>query len=247
MDIHLNLAGALTGDMFIAALLDAFPRLEEPVIAAIDALDALYPVNCTLVAHCDFEVAGRRFEIEPFDRYFGFIPFASPVNSQGDCNIFEHETWESVRANLDAAEIAAGVRVHAVRIFELIVQAQAGPGKDVRKVIFGEVGAWESLAQVVGAAALIDALGPVRWSAASQPHGDAVRHAGAAIVNYLCRGSSNQRLPDLSALTRTGVGFSAAHIPTDGYLRVLCFDEGNAVFAGRAPTTRAPKWIADRI
>lgn len=247
MDIHLNLAGDITGDMFIAALLDAFPHLEDPVIAAIDALDAHYPVNCTLIAHCDSEVTGRRFEIEPFDRYFGFIPFASPVNSQGDCNIFERETWESVRANLDAAEVAPGVRAHAMRIFELIVQAQADHGKDPRKVVFNEVGAWESLAQVVGAAAVIEALGPARWSVSFRPHAEVMSPAGSAIADYLCPRGSGHRLPHLSALTRSGVGFSSARKPASGYLRVLCFDEGEAALAGHPEVTRAPKWVAERV
>ncbi|HEX3913484.1 MAG TPA: nickel insertion protein [Steroidobacteraceae bacterium] len=247
MDIHLNLAGGITGDMFIAALLDAFPHFEDPVISAIDALDAHYPVNCSLIAHCDSEVAGRRFEIEPFDRYFGYIPFASPVNSQGDSNVFERETWESVRANLDAAQVAPGIRSHAIRIFELIARAHAHNGHDLQKVVFDEVGAWESLAQVIGAAALIEALGQVRWSAAYRPRGEITTHAGAAIVDYLCPRAVGSRLPNLSALTRTGIGFRSARKAASGYLRVLCFDEGEAVLAGHPDATRAPKWIAERV
>ena len=66
MHLHLNLSGGLTGDMFIAAVLDAFPRFEQRVIAAIDALDDSYPVVCSLLAHSGGEMSGHRFEIEPF-------------------------------------------------------------------------------------------------------------------------------------------------------------------------------------
>src|SRR5258708_38646108 len=76
LDLHLNLGGGLTGDMFIAAVLDAFPQFEQRVLAAIDAMDGPYPVACSLVAHADYEVRGHRFEIEPFDKYFGYIPIA---------------------------------------------------------------------------------------------------------------------------------------------------------------------------
>ncbi len=48
MDLHLNITGGLSGEMFIAAVLDAFPHLEARVLAAIDALDIPYPIACTL-------------------------------------------------------------------------------------------------------------------------------------------------------------------------------------------------------
>ena len=77
----------------IAALLDAFPHHEERVVAAIDAVDATHPVACALLAHKDVEVSGRRFEIVPFERYFGHIPFA-----------FSREavTWDAVEEWLRA-------------------------------------------------------------------------------------------------------------------------------------------------
>src|SRR5580698_11030959 len=106
LDLHLNLSGGLTGDMFIAAVLDAFPRLEARVIAAIDALDGPYPVVCSLVAHSGQEVAGHRFEIEPFDKYFGRIPLAFPQ---------EPSTWDWVRERLLAADIGPGVRMNATK------------------------------------------------------------------------------------------------------------------------------------
>jgi hypothetical protein len=94
LDLHLDLSGGLTGDMFIAAVLDAFPRFEARVIEAIDALDASYPVICSLIEHSDHEVSGHRFEIEPFDKYFGHIPFAFPQ---------EPASWDSVRERLGGA------------------------------------------------------------------------------------------------------------------------------------------------
>ena len=102
LNLHLNLSGGLTGDMFIAAVLDAFPRFEARVIAAIDAFDAPYPVVCSLIACSDHDVTGHRFEIEPFDKYFGHIPLAFPQ---------DRASWESVRERLVGAEIGAGVRV----------------------------------------------------------------------------------------------------------------------------------------
>src|SRR5258708_37465403 len=102
--------------MFIAAVLDAFPDFERRVLAAIDAMDAPYPVACSLVAHADYEVNGHRFEIEPFDKYFGYIPFAFSR---------ERASWESLPERLIAADIKTGVRTAAPRVFELLAKAEA--------------------------------------------------------------------------------------------------------------------------
>lgn len=218
MHLHLNLSGGLTGDMFIAAVLDSFPRLEQRVIAAIDGLDGAYPVVCSLVAHADFEVTGQRFEIEPFDKYFGRIPLAFPP---------EAASWAEVRDRLVAAEIAPEVRAHATQIFELIVRAEAALHGILPEAVAFEARAWNTLAQVVGAATLIEAL-DTTWSASPFPPGGAVTLTGAAIVDYLCPPNSRGRaLPEARSLVRSGVGFGS-HTPLNNYVRVLCFESGDA-------------------
>jgi pyridinium-3,5-bisthiocarboxylic acid mononucleotide nickel chelatase len=217
VDLHLSLSRGLTGDMFIAAVLDAFPRFEQRVIHAIDALDSPYPVVCSLVAHSDFEVTGYRFEIEPFDKYFGHIPLAF---SQ------EPARWESVRARLAAAEIGPGVRTHATRIFELLVKAGAAMHCIAPDRVAFEAGAWNSMAQVVGAATLIDALDPAQWSASPFPPGGAVTLTGAAIVDYLCPPRSRGRpKPRARSLLKSGTGFGF-RTTQNNYMRLLCFEPG---------------------
>jgi hypothetical protein len=225
LHLHLNLAGGLTGDMFIAAVLDAFPQFEERVISAIDALDSPYPVVCTLAAHTDRGVTGHRFEIEPFNKYFGHIPF---VFSQ-------QQASESVRERFIAAEIAPGVRAHATKIFDLLARAESAmygivPGK----LVLGGA-AWNSIAQMAGAAALIDALEPARWTASPFPPIEAVTLTGAAIVDYLCPGQSrlhDQNLPSVPTLARSGTGFGGPTSQT-GFMRLLCFGEGDAAHAAQ--------------
>jgi pyridinium-3,5-bisthiocarboxylic acid mononucleotide nickel chelatase len=234
LDLHLNLSGGLTGDMFIAAVLDAFPRFEQRVIGAIDALDAPYPVVCTLVTHSEVDVTGHRFEIEPFVKYFGHIPLAFPHEPAG---------WKSVRDRLIAAEIGADVRMHATRIFELLVRAEAALHGILPERVGFEAGAWNSLAQVVGAATLIDALDTALWSASPFPSGGAVTLTGAAIVDYLCPPRSRGRpLPKARSLLRTGTGFGL--LPSqNNYMRLLCFEAGDAALSeqdeGLAPRRAA--------
>lgn len=210
--------------MFIAAVLDAFPRFERRVIAAIDALDAPYPVVCSLVAHFDNEVIGHRFEIEPFERYFGHIPIAFPQ---------EPAPWDSVRERLAGAEIGTGVRTHATRIFELLVREEAALGGISPERVAFEPGAWNSIAQVVGAAALIDALDKAQWSASAFPAGDAVTLTGAAIVDYLCPPRCRGRpQPKARSLVRSGTGFGLVG-PEKNYMRLLCFEAGEGAPLGR--------------
>ena len=236
MDLHLNLGGVVTGEMFIAAVLDAFPQFEQRVIAAVDALDTPYPVVCSLIAHTHYEVSGHRFEIEPFDKYFGYIPFAF---SQ------ERATWESVRERLVAADIKPGIRAHATRIFELLAKVEStGRGIASAEMPF-EVGGWKSIAQVMGAAALIDALDPARWTA-SPFAPDGATLTGAAIVDYLCPSStprSGAQLPRIRNLARSGTGFGSHN----SRLRLLCFEEGDEALAMMDDPARAPPRAAGRM
>ena len=180
--------------MFIAAVLDTFPRFEQRVIAAIDAFDAPYPGVRSLIAHSGDEMSGHRFEIEPFVKYFGHIPLAFPR---------EPERWESVRERLRSPSWAG--HPHArLKIFELMVGAEASARHIVPERVLFEAGAWNSLAQVVGAAALIDALDTAQWSASGFPSGAAVSLTGAAIVDYLCPPRSRGRpLPTARSLVPT--------------------------------------------
>ncbi len=224
MHLHLDLSGGLTGDTFIAAVLDAFPRFEERVIGAIDAVDASYPVVCSLVVHCEPGSRGHRFEIEPFVKYFGHIPLAFPQ---------EPAPWQSVRERLMAAEIAPRVRRHAAQIYESMVRAQ-GAAHDIEpeRVVF-EAGAWNSIAQVLGAATLIDALDTAQWSASGVPPDDAISLTGAAIVDHLCPARSRgQPQPRGASLARSGTGFGSL-ASKNSCTRLLCFDAPEAGLVAR--------------
>jgi uncharacterized protein (DUF111 family) len=219
MDLHLMAAGTFTGDMFIAAGLDAFPRFEGRVHAAVDALDALYPVSLSLDPHADFEAAGRRLTIEPFHKYFGHIPHAF---ADGAAN------WRSIRQRLDHAQIPGNTRTHARRIFELICGAESRrQGVAPEGVVFEETAGWNTLAQVAGAAALIEALEPARWSASPFP---AARSdvTGNAIMEYLCPPGARGRPIPRTRLMRSGAGYSA---DSNNVVRLLCFEAINVAAA----------------
>ena len=63
MDIHLDPLGGLSGDMFVAALLDAFPEYLPHVQSAIATLNLGAGAECWIAPHHDHLFAGSRFVV----------------------------------------------------------------------------------------------------------------------------------------------------------------------------------------
>ena len=61
LDIHLDPLGGLSGDMFVAALLDAFPEHWPHVQSTIASLNLGAAAECRFAPHHDDFFAGSRF------------------------------------------------------------------------------------------------------------------------------------------------------------------------------------------
>ncbi|MBV9757002.1 MAG: LarC family nickel insertion protein [Alphaproteobacteria bacterium] len=251
--LHLDPLGGVAGDMFVAALLDAFPEHENGVIAAAEQAAA---VHCQIVPHHDV-FAGRRFCVRD-DR------------GGHDGNAHDHVAWRDIRARIAATALPDAVKTHAIGIFELLAEAEGRVhGIEPEAATFHEVGAADSIADIVAAGWLIAALAPARWSVAALPlgagrvrtahgpmpvpapatalllegfvflddgiAGERVTPTGAAILRYLnCAPSP----PGAAGrLERSGVGFGSRKLPgMANALRVLAFatEGGAALPAHRA-------------
>ena len=151
--IHLHPLGGAAGDMFVACLLDAFP---EHRAAAVDAAAGLAHVGCRVLPHGDGTLTGSRFVVED----------APHAHDHG------HAHWRSIRARLEASPLAPAVRAHAIGIFAVLAEAEGRVhGVPADAVTFHEVGAADSVADIVAAAVVIEAVGPARWSVAPVPLG----------------------------------------------------------------------------
>jgi uncharacterized protein (TIGR00299 family) protein len=242
MHIHLEPVGGIAGDMFAAALLDAWPDRRDAVDAALAALDLPEGVAAGPVPFNDGTLAGMRFLVAPPRR---------------DAH---HRSFRDIRAMLDASRLASGIAGRAVAIFSVLAEAEGrvhGVAPD--DVAFHEVGAWDSIVDIVAAAALIESLGAATWSTAPVPigagrvrsahgelpvpppatallldgfdvvddgrTGERVTPTGAAILRHLApgRGLPRRRL----RMGRVGHGFGTKRFPgISNVLRVAAFDDG---------------------
>jgi uncharacterized protein (TIGR00299 family) protein len=153
--LQLDPVGGIAGDMFVAALLDAAPEQEAACLAAAEAVAG---VPCRLLRHRDHVLAGARF----------WVPAEERAHA--------HTAWRAIRERLLAVPLAAPVRKHALGIFGLLAEAEARVhGIEPEAVTFHEVGAADSIADIVAAAWLIaaqaDADGEAEWSCGPLPLG----------------------------------------------------------------------------
>jgi uncharacterized protein (TIGR00299 family) protein len=209
--IHLDPLGGIAGDMFVAAVLDAFPELQEPLLVLLSNLTMPIEVVVGVTEHVDHALRGKRFSVRPRQAAaFGDTRQDSVGGDDHDDHDHDHDhdhdpqapgsvqahSDRSVRPHpqphgscdryarhghvshanivewLSGAAIDAGVRAHSLAIFRTLAEAEAAVhGVPADGVEFHEVGAWDSIADVVAASYLIDAIGATSWSVAPLPIG----------------------------------------------------------------------------
>ena len=165
--IHLDPVGGVAGDMFVAALLDMRPDLSDLVLGCIRKAGLGEDVHLQVAGFNDGILTGTKFGVTK-----GGKAAEDAAHHHHDHGHHHHYHWSTLRAGLQASALPDGVKTHALGIFGELALAEARVhGKDVDTVAFHEVGNWDSIADIVGAAALIDALAPKSWSIGSLPIG----------------------------------------------------------------------------
>jgi uncharacterized protein (TIGR00299 family) protein len=152
--IHLDPLGGVAGDMFAAALLDAFPELERPLVEALRAAGLPDGVTVARLVHRDHALTGSRLAVE--------VPPAAPPSGR----------HVEIARRIEAGGLPAGAKPHALAIYRLLAEAEARVhGLPVEEVHFHELADWDSYADILAAAWLIDRLDPTGWSTAPLPLG----------------------------------------------------------------------------
>ena len=219
MHIHLDPVGGVAGDMFAAALLDAFSERAEALAAGLAECRLHEIVRVRSEPFTDGILRGRRLHTAPASgggsdrgagrthhaggagpgssrggegnpggghahepgpepgRHLGGHPHAGAGGSghagSGDPGVHHpHRRFAEIREWLRESGLSGPVAERATAIFSVLAEAEAEVhGIAVEDATFHEVGAWDSIADVVCAAWLIDSLEPVTWSCAPLPLG----------------------------------------------------------------------------
>lgn len=243
MHAHLDPVGGIAGDMFAAAMLDAWPELERGLCAAFERAGLSAIVVVAREPHHDGVLTGSRFRVTP---------------THAEQHDHHHRHYRDVVELLRAAPLADGVRVRALEMFRLLGEAEARVhGTAIEQVAFHEVGAWDSIADMISAAWLLEHAGVHGWSCAPLPMGSGRVHTahgelalpapattvllqgwplhddgrpgeritptGAAILRHLAPDFAPRRTP--MRLARSGSGFGTRRLEgISNVLRVLVFE-----------------------
>jgi pyridinium-3,5-bisthiocarboxylic acid mononucleotide nickel chelatase len=177
--IHLDAVGGISGDMFVAALLDARPELRQRVLA--DAA-AVLP-----------EATGRPALTEAMSGAlralrFGLAGAPAPKPGQSPPQLHAKARHAGAAAGnfadlvtrIRATPLAPGTADGAVAILTILAEAEAAIHRvPVADVHFHEIADWDSLLDVTAAASIAAALAGARWTVSPLPRGGglvATRH-----------------------------------------------------------------------
>ncbi len=167
--IHLDAAGGLAGDMFVAAMLDALPDLRSRVFSD---LTAAIPEDCghpELSEGLSGGVAVRRFVLVPMGK-----------KTQASLHPHDHETHHHQHAVCfpEIAKLIASAKLHpgtadqAIAILRRLAEAESRMHRvPIDEVHFHEIADWDSLMDVVAAGSISAALAQCTWSVSDLPRG----------------------------------------------------------------------------
>lgn len=247
--VHLDAAGGMAGDMFVAAMLDALPELRPRVMADLAAV--LPPGIGTPLLEEGLSGAVRclRFGLK-----------ADALAMPQDASHFTE-----MAARIERASLADGTARHAIAILTVLARAEAAIHRvSVEQVHFHEIGDWDSLLDVVAAGSIAGALEGCGWSVSPLPlggglvrtrhgllpvpapataailtgfawrddgvEGERVTPTGAAILRHLVDGPR----PELMRLEAVGTGAGSRELPTmPNILRALVARGAGAAGTGQ--------------
>ncbi|MBE0615908.1 MAG: LarC family nickel insertion protein [Burkholderiales bacterium] len=252
--IHLQPLGGIAGDMFVAAMLDAFPQLRERVFADIAAVipGALGAPRLSDVLRNG--IAALHFCL---DEKTSPEPVAHRHQAHERAPVSD---YAGIRKLIERASLSGSTASHALAILEILGRAESQIHRvALEDVHFHELAAWDSIMDVVAAGSVISALGVATWSVSALPlgsgqvrtqhgllpvpapatmriletypwrsddvPGERVTPTGAAIVRYLIPPERLSKKPE-GRLSAGGYGAGTKDFAElANVLRVMVFDE----------------------
>jgi len=246
MFIHLNPIGGIAGDMFIAAMLDAWPELKPKVFDAMRQTGLPSDWSLELKSASSSSITGKKLIIT------------------GDANntYFSTGNYKDICKRLSDSALPPAVIERAIDIFHRLAVAEgAVHGKSIEAVHFHEIADWDSICDIVGTATILDLLNCSEWSVDDIPmgsgtvntahglmpvpapatsqllkgyiladdgiSGERVTPTGAAILTHIAASQNMKR--NNGRLMASGYGLGTKELKgVPNMLRVLAFEETTA-------------------
>lgn len=146
--LYLEGASGISGDMTVAALLD-LGASQEKLEAVLESL-RLEGYDCVVSRKSSYGLDGVDFDVRLHDH---------DHDGAGHHHHHEHRNLSDVYEVIDRGVMTDGARALAKRIFLIVAEAEAAAhGVPLEQVHFHEVGAIDSIVDVVSAAVLVDDL-----------------------------------------------------------------------------------------
>ncbi len=164
MIAYLDCAGGVSGDMLIAALLDA--GAPEEALRAVPGRLGLEGVDVSLVRVERHGIGALHLDV---------------VSGEGHHH--GHRSWRLIREQLETAELVDSVRERAIAVFQRLATVEGRiHGVPAEDIGFHELGAVDTLVDVVGAVSLLEELGVRRLECSPLPMGHGVVRAAHGVL-----------------------------------------------------------------
>jgi len=235
--IHIDALGGMSGDMFIASMIDAFPALEQQLLNDLDQAGILEHVSL----HANHTLANGINALS--------VDFKPLTQDQRPTHHYLH-----IKQRLQQSLLNPEVLQRTIAIFDLLAEAEAKVhGVHIDHVHFHEVADWDSQADIVAAASLIEHSEVQGWSCGALPigggtvsteHGELPIPAPATahlLSGFLMHddGESGERVtPTGAAILKYLIPNSSANIRTTGELHSTGTGCGTKRFQSVANITR---------
>jgi pyridinium-3,5-bisthiocarboxylic acid mononucleotide nickel chelatase len=152
---YLDCHSGISGDMFLAAMLD---------------LDAAFSLDFLRNALAGLPLHGYELRLEPFQDKGILGSRFDVVLSEQNTHFPQMRSLSDIVALLDASTLSPKVREIALSIFQCLAEAEATiHGTGVEAVHFHELGAIDAIIDITGAAIALEALGITQLYASSLP------------------------------------------------------------------------------
>jgi uncharacterized protein (TIGR00299 family) protein len=186
--IHLQPLGGIAGDMFVAAMLDAFPHCRDQVFADIAAVlpaeagavrltqvlkNGIAALHFSLEEEKSPDAHGAETAVRPRHRHrHASAAGAAPVHPHQSHGTPPVSDYAGVRKLIEGARLSGSTAMHALAILDILARAESRIHDVAMEAVhFHELAAWDSLMDVVAAGCLISAVGETTWSISALPLG----------------------------------------------------------------------------